>query len=496
MIRIATAGFQHESNTFSSITATLMQFEQSGILYGADIRAEYQTSQSSLAGFFALEREDPHVQIVPLVFSRLTPMGAITQEAHEDLMRRILEELQSHGPWDGILLPLHGAAVGAVCHDADGELISRVRALVGPRMPIGVALDMHANLTPCMVRGANITTVYQTNPHVDAFEQGKLCARLLVDLIRGQIRPCTALAMPPLVVNILNQGTNDQPMAQLIDRSEYHRQRPGVLSVSVIEGYPYADVAEMGMSFLALTDGQPALAQEIVDDLARTAWALRAELNQGGMTMEEALRRAMAAPEGPVVLFDVGDNVGGGSPGDSTHLLHMARVLGATSLLQTVADEQAVQHCLQAGVGAQVSLNVGGKTHPLHGAPFPVQGRVLSISDGRYEETGLTHGGFRFFDDGPSVAIRTSEGWTLVLSTRTGGTPSLQQFRHLGVEPCDHAILIAKGVHSPRPAVEPIAKELLWVGTPGVTSADLFSFTYEHRRRPMYPFEPETDFST
>lgn len=495
MIRIATAGFQHESNVFSAVPATLDRFRRAGILRGRAIRDEYEASRSTLAGFLALEREDSGVRIEPLVFSRLTPMGAITPEALDHLFDLILGALREGGPWDGVLLPLHGAAVGAACHDADGELIERVRALVGPTVPIGVALDMHANVSPRMVAQADITTVYQTNPHIDAFEQAQSCARLLVRQIRGEIRPVSALATPPLVVNILCQGTQDEPMATLLRRAETHRRRPGVLTLSVVEGYPYADVAEMGMSFIAITDGQPALAREIADDLAATAWSLREALNRGGTPMDEALHQAMAAPRGPVVLFDVGDNVGGGSPGDSTHLLHRARALGAGSVLQSLCDPQAASQCIDAGVGARLSLRVGGHFDDRHGDPLSVAVQVLAVSDGRYEDPGPTHGGFRHFDDGPSAAVRTDEGWTLVLTSRGGGTQSLQQFRHLGIEPTDHHILIAKGVHSPRPTVEPVAEAMHWVATPGVTSADLSTFAYAHRRRPMYPFEAETPWS-
>jgi len=171
MIRIATAGFQHESNTFSTIPASLELFKRAGILEGEAIRAEYATSQSTLAGFFAMENEDPQVCVVPLVFSRLTPMGAITAEAIEDLMQRVTTALRDRGPWDAVLLPLHGAAVSQAWLDADGEMVRRVRELVGPKVPIGLTLDMHANVSPQMVANADIVTVYQTNPHIDAQAQ-------------------------------------------------------------------------------------------------------------------------------------------------------------------------------------------------------------------------------------------------------------------------------------------------------------------------------------
>jgi microcystin degradation protein MlrC len=492
MIRIATAGFQHESNTFSKIPASLDLWERSGILEGDAIRAEYESSQSTLAGFFALEKEDPEVRVVPLVFTRLMPMGAMTAEAVEHIMRRVTDAIRDNGPWNAVLLPLHGAAVSLPYPDADGELVRRVRELVGPDVPIGLALDMHANVSRQMVDNADVVTVYQTNPHIDTFSRALECARLTVQMVRGQIKPRIALEMPPLVVNILCQGTEDKPMSDLLLLAEEQRRRPGVLSISVVEGYPYADVPEMGMSFIAVADNDQALADDVVRRLALAAWDMRADLNRGGVPIDMALQRAQTAAAGPVVLFDVGDNVGGGSPGDSTHILHAARRLGIADLLQAVCDPEVVRQCEAAGVGGRIEAAVGGKSDNQHGTPFPIRAIVTALSDGCYDETGQTHGGFRFFNDGPSCALRTDDGYTVLLTSRSAGSSSLQQFRALGIEPTRMKIIVAKGVHSPRPAMEPIARELIWVASPGVTSADLSTFTYRHRRREIYPLEPDT----
>ena len=493
MIRIATAGFQHESNTFSPIPASLDLWRRAGILEDAEaIRAEYASSQSTLAGFFAAAAEDPEVELVPLVFARLMPMGAMTREATDYLFGRILAALRDNGPWDAVLLPLHGAAVSETWRDADGELVRRVRETVGPGVPIGLALDMHANVSQQMVHNATVTTVYQTNPHIDAYAQALLCARLTLQAVRGKIKPCCALEMPPLLVNILCQGTDDAPMSDLLRVAQAERERPGVLSVSVVEGYPYADVPEMGMSFIAVTDNDQALADDVARRLAQAAWDMREALNHGATPIDAALLQAQAAPAGPVVLFDVGDNVGGGSPGDSTLILHAARRLGVRDLLQAVCDPDVVRQCEAGGVGARITAAVGGKSDTLHGTPFAIQAAITALSDGRYEETGPTHGGFRFYNDGASCALRTDDGYRLVLTSRSAGSSSLQQFRALGIEPLEMKIIVAKGVHSPRPAMEPIAKELIWVASPGVTTADLSTFGYQHRRVPLYPLEPDT----
>jgi microcystin degradation protein MlrC len=463
-------------------------------LEGGEIRDRFATSESILAGFFAYEAEEPDVELVPLVFSWITPTGASTRDAFEHLAGRMIAALRKHGPWDGVLLPQHGAAVADHHLDADGEFIHRVRDAVGAEVPVGVTLDMHANISQRMVEHADVITVFQTNPHVDAREQGLACARLLGRQIRGEIRPVMSLADPPLVINIVRQGTADEPMAGLLKIAREQERRPGVLSVSVVEGFPYADVPEMGMSFLAISDDDPDLAADAAHAVATAAWEMRASFVGDAYSVDEALLEASAAPRGPVLLLDMGDNVGGGSPGDSTHILHAARRLSVGGLIESLYDPEAAQACAAAGVGSRVELSVGGKVDDMHGAPFPISGEVISVTDGRFEDPTPTHGGARFFDLGTSAGVRTDDGFSLAIHSRPEGTRSQVQFRSVGIEPAEARIIAAKGVHSPRAAFEPIATRLIWVATPGSTSADLSTFSYRHRRRPMFPFEPDASW--
>jgi microcystin degradation protein MlrC len=250
----------------------------------------------------------------------------------------------------------------------------------------------------------------------------------------------------------------------------------------------------MGMSFLAVHDGDASAASEAAKWLAERAWQRRAEFVGDTPSAEQALRLAMTAPRGPVVLMDVGDNIGGGSPGDSTVLLAGAKRLGVRSFLQTLCDPEAVATCVSAGVGNTVSLLVGAKTDSMHGQPVHVSGRVRVISDGRFEEPTPTHGGFRHFDGGTTVVLDTTEEHTLVLTSRLVGNTSIQQMYATGVRPETYQVVVAKGVVSPRPAYQPIASQIVLVNTPGVTSSDLSQFEYRRRRRPLYPFEPDATY--
>jgi microcystin degradation protein MlrC len=493
-VRLATLGLSHETNTFARLPATYARFEADGILRGNEIVREYADSHATLAGYLEAGQQ-PDIDLVPLLFTQTNPIGTITRDAFERIVGEMLDLLRQQGPWDGVLLALHGAAVSEDYPDADGEIAHRVRALVGPEIAIGLAIDMHANISQKMIDNVTATVVYRTNPHLDARIRARECADIILRTIRGEVRPVQALEMPPLIINIVKQFSGEEPMRSLIDDVEEVIARPGTLSASVAQGYPYADVAEMGMSFLVVHHGDARTAGESARWLARRAWERRSEFVGDTPSPENALRAAAGASRGPVVLMDVGDNIGGGSPGDSTVLLESAQRLGVRRYLQTLCDPDAVRACVAAGVGQTLTLDVGAKTDDRHGRPITVTGRVRVISDGHFEEPAPTHGGFRFFDGGATVVLDTTDEHTLVLTSRLVGNTSTQQMYSIGVRPERYQVVVAKGVVSPRPAYEPIAAQILLVNTPGVTSSEIERFDYVRRRRPLYPFESDAVYS-
>lgn len=492
--RVAVLGFHHESNTFAPVAASLDRFLAGGVTEGDQIVDRYGRSQATMAGFLELIGREG-IECSPLIHADLNPMGTITEEAFEHLVGRMTAALAERGPWDVVLLALHGAAVAAHQLDADGEIISRVRATVGSDVVIGVALDMHANISRRMVEHSDVLNAYLTNPHVDARQRARQVADLALAAAAGSIRPVMAIETPPLVINILRQGTSDWPMRRLIDLASQLAAGVGVLSVSVVEGFPYADVPEMGMSFVAVTDDDHVLAADVARKLAGEAWKLREHFVGDGTGIDDALRRAASSPARPVVLLDVGDNVGGGSPADSTHVLAAAQRLGVRNLFHSLCDPTAVQRCADAGTGASVELAVGGRTDDLHGAPVTVTGQVRHLDDGRFEDPGVTHGGFRFFDAGPRALIETNDGQFVLLTSLPMGNTSRAELTSAGLVPEELQVIVAKGVQSPRGAYEPIAAEMIQLSTPGCTSADLSALAYRHRRRPMFPFEPDASYA-
>lgn len=464
-----------------------------GPVEGDDLVRVYGESQATLGGFLEL-RGRPDLEVVPLFHADLNPMGTITREAFETLVARMLGRIEDGGPWDVVLLALHGAAVAEHQPDADGEIIERVRRLVGDDVVVGVALDMHANVSERMVANSTVLNAYLTNPHVDPRPRARQIADLAVAAARGEIRPVTVLRQVPAAINILRQGTSDEPMRGLVALAGELQRRPGILSVSLVEGFPYADVEELGMSVVVVADDDLDLAREAADVLAAAVWDARRDFVGDGMDVDDALRRAAACARRPVVLLDVGDNVGGGSPADSTHVLAAAKRLGVGGLFHSLCDPGAVEECRAAGAGARVSLAVGGKTDDLHGRPVPVSGTVMHLDDGRFEDGGVTHGGFRFFNAGPRALIHTEDDHFILLTSRPMGNTSRAELTSAGLDPLALKVIVAKGVHSPRGAFEPIAAEMIQLNTPGCTSADLSTLRYARRRRPMFPFEDDADF--
>ncbi|HLZ26634.1 MAG TPA: M81 family metallopeptidase [Chloroflexota bacterium] len=495
--RIAALGLHHETNTFSSFPTTYASFSTSsygGVLRGEQIERNQRSSHSTFAGYFQAA-DDLDFELVPLLFAVNDPCGTIERHAFDEIVGEMMQLLEQRGPWDGVLLNQMGAAVSEEYPDVDGEVASRTRAIVGPDVPVVMTLDLHANISRKMAEFTEAIVVYRTNPHMDAKERAVEACDILVRTIRGEIHPVAALEMPPMVISILRQDTREEPMRGVIADVEEAATLPRIIHTSMAEGYPWADVEEMGAAFYAVADGDLAAARAAARWMAERAWSRRADLATApGLSPRAALEHARRAPKGPVVLLDVGDNVGAGSAGDSTFILAEAQRLGVRSLLETFRDPEAVAACVAAGAGATVTLTLGGKTDALHGAPVTVTGTVGRISDGRFEEPEPIHGGFRFFNNGPSVVLETVDGHTLLLVTNRYLNTSRQQYYSVGVRPEEFKLVVAKGVVSPRPAYQPIAAEMLLVNTGGAASADLSTFKYRRRRRPLYPFEPDAAY--
>ncbi len=490
-MRVGIISLIHESNTFISTPTTMDLFRRDGLLTGQEIVGQFDGGLNEISGFLEGLDEAGHAA-VPIFYASTNPSGAITRSTCDELMRIMFESLERAGQLDGLLVAPHGANAGEgeEYRDLDGHWLTRVRGTVGPEMPIICTIDPHANLSRRMVAACDATIAYRTNPHLDQKQRGLEAARLLDRTLAGAMRPTQAAAFPPIAINIERQLAGAPPCLPLYERANRWLEHDSVLSNSVVLGFPYADVEEMGSAFIAVTDDDPDLARRIVDDLAKHLYDHRVAFEGEFVGIEEATETAFGM-EGPVCLLDMGDNVGGGSAADGTLIAHALHRRNQSKAFLCLYDPGAVQQVIKAsaGPGNSINLVMGGKIDDQHGPPLEAEVTMRSLHEGHFEENEIRHGGRTEFNMGPCAVVETETGLTILLTSLRTVPVSLGMMTSCDLDPADFHIIIAKGVHAPVAAYEPVCKALIRVDTAGATAADMRRFEYLYRRHPMFPFE-------
>jgi len=487
-MRIGIIAFLHESNTFVSEATTIEHFRENTLLLGDDVR-QMQKSHHEVAGFFEALAEVDSCEAVPIFAARATPYGTITAEAHAELIELLCRAMDQAGPIDGLLVAPHGATVSEPQPDVDGHWLSLVRERLGPSTPIIGTLDPHANLSARMVTAADALVAYRSNPHLDQLAVGVEAGRLMVKTLQAAIRPTMAACMPAMAINIEKQQTTLPPCLPLYQLADRQLELPGVLSNSILLGFPYSDVEEMGSAAIVVTDDEPQQAQQLVDQLGDYLWENREQFVGDFLTIQQALDRS-AELDGRVCLLDMGDNVGGGSPADSTLLLHALVEAGHDDSFVCLYDPQSVQQAKEVGVGGSDRFSLGARTDQLHGSPFECEMKVLGFyEDGNFHEDRPRHGGMTDADQGPTAVLQVPGGVTVMLTSLRMPPFSLSQLTTFGVNPNAFQILVAKGVNLPVAAYEEVCGHMVRANTAGVTTADMRQLEYQHRRRPLFPFE-------
>ncbi|HEV2295425.1 MAG TPA: M81 family metallopeptidase [Tepidisphaeraceae bacterium] len=485
-MRVGLIALQHESNTFIPTPTTLDDFRRGVLATGQDLLRQYESAHHEVGGFIEGLRT-AKIEAVPIFAAWATPSGTVVSEAYRELLQMILRGLDEAGRVDGLLVAPHGAGVCESEPDMDGHWLATLRQRIGAEKPMIGTLDLHANISRRMIDSCDGMIAYRTNPHLDQRARGLEAAALMARTLRGEVRPTQAVSFPNVAINIATQETDAPPCSMLVAQADAERAKPGVLSISTVLGFPYADVPEMGSSFIAVTDGDRALAQRAADALADWLVAHRHDYVGQLPGIEDAVNQALRL-DGPVCLLDVGDNVGGGSPADGTliaHALHARRTRSFVCLYDPLAATRAVA----AGPGAMLELEMGGKTDDLHGKPLRAKVTVVSLHNGSFTETQPRHGGKTSYDMGRTAIVETDGGITLQLTSRRTPPFSLNQLLSCGVEPQRFHVLVAKGVNAPIAAYRPVCRHILRVNTSGVTTADMTLLPFRHRRRPMFPFE-------
>ncbi len=489
-MRLFLAMLSHETNTFSNVPTNRAQFEARDLRYGGEIVERFRGTGTCLGGMIAAA-ERLGATLVPSVAAAASPAGHVTRDIYEHVKQRMLTDLKAAGRLDGVLLDLHGAMVPEGLDDGEGDIIAAVRRTVGPDVPIAVTLDFHGNLGKDMIGEADLLHGYKTYPHVDMAERGAEAAERLAQLIARRLKPTAAWRKPPLMPPLGRQGTARGPMRRLYDLAGEMEQDPKVISVSLFAGFPYADIPDAGLGIYVVTDDDPELAERLAGRLARVAWEHRHEFIHTARPVKDAVANALAADGRPIVLADMADNTGGGAAGDGTEILReLLRVGARSATVACIWDAAAVQQCIRAGVGARLTLAVGGKVDDRHGAPLEVTGTVRALSDGHFIHRGPMMNGLpgRL---GPTAVLDVNDV-KVILITYRWQTLDPEMIRFVGIDPLREKVLVVKSTIHYRAAFEPIAREIIEVDAPGLSSSNLARFEYRRVRRPIFPLDPDT----
>ncbi len=477
-MRIVTGGLATESTSFSPFRTTLGGFEEAGpaaMQFGGLVRSALAVFRSR-----GLARGDT---VIEGFGAGAMPGGPVTRAAYATLRARLLDSIAAALPVDAVVLFLHGAMLAEGEDDPEGDLLDAIRRLVGPEATIGAEFDLHANLSARMVEHSNILVAYKEWPHIDILERAADAFDLTVAIAEGTIHPT------PAVFDCRMLGlfhTMESPTKELVDDIRAREGRDGILSISFVHGYPFADVADAGTKMLVYADGNPAQAAAVAEELGRRAFALRGRAHPRHLSLEEGLDRIAASTRFPTVVADISDAPAAGAPGDATFLIRGLLDRGIRDVaLAYLWDPVMVEVAFAAGEGATIELRVGGKMGPTSGHPLDLSARVVTTRravrvPGVGGDTGVG-----------DVAVIETAGITIVLSKDRPVAMNSGHFDAAGIDPRKQRTLVVKSVNNFRAGFEAIAGEFVYIAGPGALTTDLLQHPFRRIGRPRWPFDPE-----
>ncbi len=430
-------------------------------------------------------------EVAPIAAGWAITANRLLKPDFEKLSDRFQEHLRAAGA-DALLFCMHGAQTAVGEDDVEGHFLMKAREILGLDKPIVVTLDLHANITSRMVQLSNAIVGYHTYPHIDMFEVGQKAARLLLNIMSGKVRPTMAWSKLPLIVPAENCQTYRGPMHKLIQAAQALETAGKAEAVSIFPVQPWLDIKEMGSAVVAVTNNDQRAAQRYANTLARRLWDNKTDYDVKLVSVEDAIADALRRKTGPVVLAESADSTGSGSPGDSTGVLkHLVKAPLEKPAAIFLVDPAAVATAIEAGVGATVTMKIGGAFDKKHSKPVKVTGYVRLISDGRWVarargyNTGITT------CMGRSVVLEVGQVQILI-SERSAMTVDPSLFRSHGIDPAYCQIVVVKSPNGFRAEYEPIASAIHMVDTPGVSTANLKTLPFRRVPRPIYPLDPDT----
>jgi microcystin degradation protein MlrC len=493
-MRLVIAMMSHETNTFSTVPTPLSRFSRGNTkpvpLEGEEIIGAYRNTGTAIGAFIELAKAEGAEMVLPLA-AGAWPSGPVEDAAYKYMTDRICGAVEDG--CDGILLQLHGAMVTESHEDGEGALLARIRQ-IAPDIPMAISLDMHTNMYPAIVGNTDIIAGYQTYPHVDVYETGMRAGRAFLSMIKGEARPTMAWGNRPMLPHVMRQGSDDAPNREIQELAR-EMEGGGALCASFFTGFPHADIRLAGSSAVVVTDGDMRLAEDMRDRLLDLAWRERKKFVYEIEPLEQSLSRATAMEEdGPIILLDHYDNAASGGSMDTMTVLKGILDAGLDNVAAfAISDPAAVQTMIAAGIGAEVTVTLGGRTDMPSidrvGEPLTVTGTVRLISDGRFRNIGPMARGV-MNNMGPTVVLDTGKVEIIVISTQQEPN-DFACFQSLGIDPLAKKYLMLKSRIHWRAGFKKIAKQVVDCAGVGVCTSDYSMLDFKNVRRPIYPLDED-----
>jgi microcystin degradation protein MlrC len=483
-MRIAVIELHHQPSTFNPVPTGVEHFEENGVYWGAEV-LERVRGFGRIGGLMQVAEERGGITLVPILKTMPMPGGRPLQATLDRYLDRAIAYLRAALPVDGVFLSMHGGTVSETEDDVCGLILARVKETTGQEVPVVAVLDHHGNVSNRMVEIADLIEAFSTQPH-DQLETGRRAAEFLIRLIDKEIHPTAGFRKIPMVAPQDRFLTSEGPMKAWFDRARALEKEPGVLTISLFPMQPWLDAAHAGWSVVVYTESDPALAERLAAELADHAWSLRERFwDLAGIWVEDALEQAEAAPAGPIILSDTGDSVFGGASGDSTCILGamLRRKITKTAFVP-ILDRPALDLAIAAGVGAEVTLEVGGKVDRWFTTPITVTGRVAAVSHGL--QAMLPVRGFT--DIGRTARIDLGAVQLVLAEFRSWGLNLPILYTRLGLDIADAGMIVAKTASNFH-FFDRWRKGLIRVNSPGLTQSNLRAFEWTRARRPLWPLD-------
>ena len=483
--KVLIAEFKHETNTFCTEKTGIKQFGDRYLKRGDEIVDFFKEAKVEMGGIIKSSQENG-LTLIPAIAANAQPGGPVTREVFQMIRKNIFDILDKEKYIDGILLVLHGAMVLEDSPDGEGELIEAIREKVGDDIPIMITLDLHANITEKMFANVNGIFPFDNYPHTDMFERGYEAAENMSRVLKKEINPVIRVKKLPLLMPCLE--TAKEPYKEFLDIAHSWEKNKHVISVSIVAGFPYADIYDAGSSIIAQTNNDVVLAEKIVEQIGSAIMEQHEKFIKETMLVEDAVSAAMKSDQYPVVLADVSDNPGGGAPCDTTELLRQLIKMEAKNVgYAIIVDPETVKQAIESGVDTKISINLGGKSDYPFAGPISTDATVKTITDGRFTNKGpMAHGLKNNF--GKTVVLDIN-GIEVIVTEGRFQPWDPEIFRRSGINPLEKQILVVKSALHFRAAFGQFAKKMIEVDAEGLVPPNINRLNLKSVRRPVFPLD-------